>query len=136
MAGIEFTEIKRADYIGAKEIGEKQAKILFLFKTRMYETKQNFRNKYQPNMNCILCKVYVCSDQHLFTCKVLKKLVPELDNNNTIKYEHIFGSVKEMAAVSKLLIKITEERDELLKLLRKWEAVEADQSFQIKVRWN
>ena len=35
MNGIEFREIKRADYLGTKEINEKQAKILFMFKTRM-----------------------------------------------------------------------------------------------------
>ena len=119
MNGIEFKEIKCADYLATKEINEKQAKILFMFKTRMYETKQNFRNKYQPNMNCSLCNVELCSDQHLFNCKVLKKLVPELDSNKTVKYEHIFGSVKEMAAVSELLIKVTEERDEMLTWLKK-----------------
>ena len=99
-----------------EQISEKQAKVLFSFRCRVNNTKVNFKNKYQGNMICDLCKIEPCTNEHLFTCKILRKLVPELQSTN-IKYEHIFGSIEEMVAVSTLLLKITEERDTVMSLL-------------------
>ena len=66
---------------------------------------------------CDLCKKEFCSQKHLFECKVLKSVVPELKNNESIKYEHIFGTEQEMSEVSKLLLIITKERKFLLETL-------------------
>ena len=51
--------------------------------------------------------------KHLFNCAVLKRFIPELENNK-IKYEFIFGNMKQMKEVVQILIKISDIRQQLL----------------------
>ena len=77
----------------------------------MYNVKENFKNFYKKSdLFCKFCRINLCTQKHVFECDVLKKVIPELVQNENIKYEHIFGTVKEMSNVSKLLITISDER--------------------------
>ena len=61
----------------------KEAKIIFLLKTNMIETKGNFKNKYHPNnLKCELCEKIEETTQHLYRDKK-KNCGKEHTNGNT-----------------------------------------------------
>ena len=45
-------------------------------------------------------------------------MVPEINLNKEIQYDHLFGSSSEVVKVSKLLMKVCQERDRILNILR------------------
>ena len=114
MENISFQTLKCSTYLKSNIIGEKQAKVLFQFRTRMYQVKGNFKKQYLSNLYCDLCKKELCTQKHLFECKILKNTIPELKNNQTVKYEHIFGNENEMNEAARLLQLIIKEREFLL----------------------
>ena len=85
-------------------------------RTRMYSVKCNFKNNFNHNYICDLCKVEEDSQEHLLKCKVLQHFVPEIQISN-VRYEDIFGNTEEIIEASKLLKKVCKEREELLKLI-------------------
>ena len=117
MENIYFQKLECSTYLENKEISQKESKLLFQFRTRMYQVKDNFKTQFKNNLHCDLCKQELCTQKHLFSCKVLKKVIPELNDNKTVMYEHVFGTDVQMSQVSKLLIIITEERKLLLETL-------------------
>ena len=80
----------------------------------MYSVKENFSSIYEnSNMLCELCANGPSNQSHLFQCAVLKKFIPELVDS-TVKYEFIFGNMKQMKEVVQILIKISDIRQQLL----------------------
>ena len=47
----------------------KEAKMIFLLKTNMLETKGNFKAKYPNNLKCEVCEKKEETTQHLFECE-------------------------------------------------------------------
>lgn len=43
---------------------------IFKFRTRMVDVKNNFRNKYNQDLTCSLCKQEMCDQNHMFQCSV------------------------------------------------------------------
>ena len=113
---LNFSELKCAQYLVDPRINQKEAKLMFKLRTRMYHVKSNFKGIYLNNLACDLCKSSTCDQRHLLSCKVLQNLVPELKFTK-VKYHHLFGSVTEMIAAVKLFMKITEQREEILQIL-------------------
>ena len=64
--------------------------MLFKFRTRITDLKINFRNRYVDL-------------SHLFQCDVLINKCEYLANNIKIKYENIFGELKQQIETIKLL---------------------------------
>ena len=80
----------------------------------MYSVKENFSSNYEnTNMLCELCGNGPSTQKHLFNCAVLKRFIPELVNSK-VKYEFIFGNMKQMKEVVQILIKISDIRQQLL----------------------
>ena len=77
----------------------------------MYTVKANFKTQFKNKLDCKLCKNSVETQEHLFDCTELKKTIPELSNNDNVKYAHIFGTITEMKSAIKLIKKICEERE-------------------------
>ena len=113
---LEFTELKCAPYLENQSISQREAKLLFKLRTRMYQVKCNFKGLYLNNLSCDLCKSAICNQRHLLTCSVLKSLVPELKETK-VKYNHLFGTIDQMVPAIKLLAKVIEQRDEALQIL-------------------
>ena len=110
---INENKIETAEYLKDKRIHPKDAKFIFKMRTRMYNVKCNFKNQYGDNLVCNLCKMEEESQEHLLQCKVLKTFVPEISEQD-LKYESIFGDIEDVIKVSKLLYKVTKEREKLL----------------------
>ena len=87
--------------------------LLFKFRTRMFNVKNNFRNNYrQTDILCPLCKSADDTQEHLFQCKVVEKSL--LDGSVSSVYNDIFSEdVDKLLAVGKDLKVLTELRDEL-----------------------
>ena len=117
MKNIEINEkvLKPTEYLTDTRIYPEQAKFIFKMRTRMYSVKCNFKNNFNENYICDLCKVEEDSQEHLLQCKVLQHFVPEILKSK-VRYEDIFGSIDQIIEASKLLKKICKEREELLKV--------------------
>ena len=68
---------------------------------------------YIGNLSCNLCKKAEDNQQHLFQCETIKNELPELADTK-IKYEQIYGTLKEKREVSKLLNTICKIREKIL----------------------
>ena len=83
----------------------------------MYEVRENFKTKFGNNLLCPLCQIENDSQEHLLKCRILKHMVKELRDNDTIKYEDIFDEdVDKVTKAADLLIKVTEERDFIIQV--------------------
>ena len=111
-----FTELKCAPYLENQSISQREAKLLFKLRSRMYQVKCNFKGLYLNNLTCDLCKSAICDQRHLLSCSVLQSLVPELKSTK-VKYHHLFGTIDQMVPAIKLFSKIIEQRDEVLQII-------------------
>ena len=60
-------DICNKDYMN--KLNFKEAKMIFLLKTNMIETKRNFKGKYPNNLKCEICEKKEETTQHLFECE-------------------------------------------------------------------
>ena len=124
---IHFTDLKCSQYLVDQRISHKEAKLLFNLRTRMYRVKCNFKNEFNFNILCDLCKSAICDQRHLLSCSVLKSNMPELDST-TVRYHHLFGDIEKMIPAIKLFSQITERREELLQKLQEVKLAAANSS--------
>ena len=98
-----------------------EVQLLFSLRSRSYPVKCNLKNKYRDNLSCFLCNSSVCDQQHLMTCVVLRKFVPEM-RNTSVNYSDIFSeNVDNQLAAVKLFNLIDKQRERLLETLGvKW----------------
>ena len=87
--------------------------LLFKFRTRMFNVKNNFRNNYrQTDILCPLCKLTEDTQEHLFQCNVINKALPAGSVRSV--YLDIFSEdIDKLLAVGKDLKLITELRVDL-----------------------
>ena len=107
-----YTDLRGMPYMNDGRFTPDLVNLLFKFRTRMYNVKNNFRNNYkQTNILCPLCKVHEDSQPHLFECTVI---LQQLQNKIVTKYDDIFSSDTDtLLNVSKELKKIVTVREEL-----------------------
>ena len=111
------SQLKHCDYVTDIRFSVSEVKLMFKLRTRMYPTKGNYKNKYKDkNMNCDICKIQLCTQEHPLKCDVLKQFLPSLENT-AIKYEDLFGDVDKQYAFIKLFSKVNEQREILLEAL-------------------
>ena len=115
MNGVEYEKIEVQKYIKSNSSLKNEEKyILFKFRTRMAEVKNNFKNKY-TNKLCPLCKLEEEDQYHLFNCRMLLDNCQELAENISVEYEDIFStSLKKQEAAAKLLSKMWGTREKLI----------------------
>ena len=113
---IQSEDLTPKEYLKDERLNPSEAKLLFKLRTRMFDCKQNFKNRYGENifLFCELCTVSADSQSHLLDCFVLKNCISELRNNEHIRYEHIFESVDRQVPAVKLINKIVITRDLIL----------------------
>ena len=62
---LKFNKLKCASYLNDPRISQREAKLLFNLRTRMYHVKANYKNKYLNNLTCDLCKSATSDQPHL-----------------------------------------------------------------------
>ena len=114
MENIQSKELICSEYLKDTRLSKTETKLLFKFRTRMYSVKANFSKKYEnSNLLCELCVSAKCTQEHLFKCPVLSGFIPEL-KTSAVKYDYIFGNIKEMKKIVIVLKKICDIRQNLL----------------------
>ena len=83
--------------------------LLFAFRTSMVrDIKNNFPQMYKNNIACDICKVHVCSHQHLLQCTELRKHVNVPDD---IEYGDLFKNTEKQLKIVKIMKKLLWARE-------------------------
>ena len=85
-----YKNMKGSLYFSDQRFTNDLSNIVFMLRTRMYEVKNNFRNKYieeDTQEHLFTCKVL--TQEHLFTCKVL---LENCEDEIISRYEDIFSN--------------------------------------------
>ena len=111
------SELKHTGYVKDIRFSVSEVQLLFKLRTRMYPVKDNFKNKYKDkNMNCELCKIEKCTQEHLLKCKVLNSIVPAL-NGLTTKYDDLFMDTDKQHSFIKVYSELNQQREILLEAI-------------------
>ena len=103
-----YTHLNGSSYFNDTRFSSTKAKLLFKFRTRMFGVRNNFRNKYSSTL-CPLCGTVVDSQEHLFSCKIIRNYhTPSMDYNDIFSDEP-----EQLLKVSIELEKIVKIREEL-----------------------
>ena len=91
--------------------------LLFKFRCRMYNVRNNFRNNYKlSNILCPMCETDDDTQEHLFHCQKIRESLPHEVFDRGISYEDIFDSncdtLLEVAKLLKEIVKIREDWSE------------------------
>ena len=95
------------------ELNNQEKQLLFKFRTRMINLKNNLKNNFNE-LKCELGCDELEEQKHLFDCETLLNNCEHLANNVTIEYEDIFGDETKQRNAIKLLSHIWKTRDKLL----------------------
>ena len=101
-----YKELKIQPYLTSKLFNNNETSL----RSRCHESKLNFKNMYKQDLLCTFgCKV-IEDQQHIFTScdKIGSRL--GIKTKPTIKYEHIFGSMKEQKEAIQLFLRIEHVR--------------------------
>ena len=108
------------NYLKTTGLSTKEKKILFSLRTRMFDVKTNYRNKYQYNMQCRLCddKSEEESEKHLLKCSKIVQQCTNFDISNA-KYEDIFSDdIDKQISIAKIYTFALKTRAKLLNILQ------------------
>ena len=115
MLNTDYEKLKIQSYLKSDSgLTTDEKKLLMKFRTRMASVKDNFKNQYEDQL-CQLCKSVNEDQIHLFSCQKILDRCDDLANNVDIEYEDIFASKSKQVKAVKLLSKIWETREQLLK---------------------
>ena len=95
-------------YLTSSNMSLAEKKLLFRFRTHTYDCKANFRWNF-TDTKCSICTLDD-TQQHLLNCPMFNDL-----NTQSIKYEHIFGTLEEQLRITKVLMLIDQKRSEMNK---------------------
>ena len=106
-----YTNMDGMEYMNHPLFTPDLVSIIFKFRTRMFNVKNNFRNNYKKsNTKCPLCSTCEDSQQHLFECTELLKHLPKPTTN----YDDIFSSdIDSLLMVAKELKEMGSVRENL-----------------------
>ena len=112
------SKLKCEDYITDKRFSVDEVQLLFRLRTKTDSSKRNFKNQYAQDMSCDLCRIELCTTEHLLSCIVIKKFIPEIDNTSVV-YEDIYSDVNKQLAAVKLFVKIFKQKEIILEAMGK-----------------
>ena len=104
---LEKNKFKRQQYLTDRRFSKEDVQLLFTLRTKMLYCKSNFRNQFQHNMCCRICKVAntVEDEEHILTCKALNSQV-----NPEAKFSHVYGNVNQQYEIVQVFKNILRRR--------------------------
>ena len=110
---LEHTTCEQQPYLKPNQMTIKEAKFIFMLRTRMLDVKINFRNKY-ADTNCPNCKDASDDQEHLLHCSELTDGRQLMDDS--IKYENIYlSNLDNILKVSRIIEVNFHKRNQLIK---------------------
>ena len=112
---IKYNSLQLQDYLkpGNSDISISEMKYIFHLKTRSIDIKQNYKNKYNGNLDCISCLKSSETMRHILECPMLVK------NNQLTQtlpdYMQLFGNnLQDKILLSRILKEHMKKRSEFL----------------------
>ena len=105
-----YYEFSIQKYLTSSKFTMKEKQLLFKRRTRMLDTKANFKNMHTYNLKCDYCdECDLQTQRHLLEdCDGIISNCEEVSDNVTVEHDDIFGEPEEQLRVTKLYIKIQE----------------------------
>ena len=105
-----YTDLNGMTYMNDPRFTPDLVTILFKFRTRMFNVKNNFRNNYrQTNTLCPLCNTVEDSQQHLFHCTEIRKQIPSAKSNHDDIFSMDLDVLLTVAKELKIIVAVREE---------------------------
>ena len=111
-------QIQMQKYLKSSELSKSEKQMLFMLRSHNLDCKSNFPNAFGDVMGCRTCgDRYTFEDEmHSLECP---SLIPEEERDNSIKFEHIYGSLEEQIKAIKYFMKIINKLSLLLEFQTK-----------------
>ena len=105
---LKYSKLGQSTYFTA--LKPKYARVIFKARTRMYDIKTNFTEKYEGNTFCSFCRRDAESFEHIFKCQ--DGLICSLNKHNTTLESFVdFSDTRLLKRVGKYLIKYEKFRE-------------------------
>ena len=107
-----YKNLNGSKYFEISKFTPDLAKLVFKFRTRMYDVRNNFRNKYiEQSLDCKLCDNELCQQSHIFQCSVIMNVVGHIVEH----YEDLFtDNIDKLYRVAKITNLLVQTREILL----------------------
>ena len=115
MGKLRYSELAMQNYLSTQELSTSKKKLLFLLRVRMLKIPNNMG---QRNL-CRLCQdentSQLDNQEHLLLCSKIRENLSEIDENDNIKYDHIYETdIQKVKPAINLLQKAIRTRKLLL----------------------
>ena len=97
-------------YLISNKLSLSEKQLLFKFRTRTYNCRANYKTQYGSNLACLIC-AEEDTQIHLLQCK---KTTIGVDLEG-VQYSDIFSSIEKQVRITKVLKKITSNRETIMK---------------------
>ena len=102
-----YINLEGSLYFKDSRFSSELSKLIFMLRTRMYDIKFNFRNKYiNTDLKCRLCQTQDESMEHIYQCDITIRIMGPL----SCLYEDIFSENIE------IVMKTAKKTEDLVKL--------------------
>ena len=82
------------EYLKTNLLTTEEKQVLFSLRCREYDVKTNYKNKYEEDMTCRICREEKSEEDELHTFFKCKILTHDIKIDPKSKFDHIFGSHK------------------------------------------
>ena len=106
---------KRREYFSDRRFTKEDVQLLFSLRTRMLNCKSNFRNQFNNDLTCRICKVTgsIEDEDHILTCSEIN------DEVYDAKFEDVYGNVDNQQKVVQVFKKVLRKRKIFMEIAEK-----------------
>ena len=106
---------KRREYFSDRRFTKEDVQLLFSLRTRMLNCKSNFRNQFNNDLTCRICKVTgsIEDEDHILTCSEIN------DEVYDAKFEDVYGNVDNQHKVVQVFKKVLRKRKIFMEIAEK-----------------
>ena len=107
------TELSISEYLTDNRFSKCERDLLFKLRSRTIQVKNNFRNANQDNLQCELCHLLICTQEHVTACPQLTQKI-RIVNTAKVKHSDIFGNVDRQLTYIRIYNQFWQERISLI----------------------
>ena len=113
------TSLKRGKYFSDRRFSREDVQLLFALRTRMIECKNNFKEQYNNQLKCRICKEEdsIENEDHLLTCATLST------ESFAVSFSDVYGDIDEQFKVTQIFKKILRKRRVYLDAMEKQSSI-------------
>ena len=104
------------EYLKTDLLTTEEKQVLFSLRCREYDVKTNYKNKYEEDMTCRICREEESEEDELHTFFKCKILTHDIKIDPKTQFNHVFGSLKEQVNVMKHIMLVTRKRNIILEI--------------------